>query len=56
MQQSISAGAEKNLVKRYPLVVFFVLAYVFFLLSLLAIGGMLSVRSVSPDTNSHSSV
>lgn len=49
MEQSLSAGAEKNLVKRYPLAVFFVLAYGLFLLSLLAIGGIVSVGSVSPE-------
>jgi membrane protease YdiL (CAAX protease family) len=40
--------SEKNLLKRYPLVAFFVLAYLFFFLALMLIGGLLKMISVSP--------
>ena len=40
--------SENNLLKRYPLLVFFVLAYLFFILALILIGGLLKMVSVSP--------
>ena len=43
---------EKNLLKRYPLVAFFVLAYLFFFIVLMLIGGLLKMISVSPTVMS----
>jgi uncharacterized protein len=48
MENSIFPGKEKNLIKRYPLPVFFGLAYVFFFLSLLIIGGIAMTHPISP--------
>jgi uncharacterized protein len=48
MKNNISFGTEKNLIQKYPLAAFFVMAYVFFLFSLLVIGGLRSFFTVSP--------
>ena len=39
---------EKNLIKKYPLAAFFVLAYVFFFLMLMVIGGIFTLVPISP--------
>jgi uncharacterized protein len=48
MENNISLVNEKNLIKKYPLIVFSVFSYVFFLLVLLAIGVTLNTFSISP--------
>lgn len=44
--------SEKKLLKRYPLLAFFVLAYLFFFVMLMLIGGLLKLVSVSPTVMS----
>ena len=48
MDTNATSRAEKNLVKKYPLLGFFILAYFFFFLALLIIGGITRVVSISP--------
>ena len=48
MKNNIAAVTEKNFVQKYPLLVFFVLAYVFFLASLIVIGVFVKTLSITP--------
>ncbi len=48
MKNTTLSVNEKNLIKKYPLVAFFVLAYVFFFLVLMVIGGIFTLVSISP--------
>jgi uncharacterized protein len=48
MKSNISSGTNKNLVQKYPLLGFFVLAYVFFFASLMVIGVFVFNVSISP--------
>lgn len=47
MKNNVAAVTEKNFVKKYPLLVFFVLAYVFFTISLLIAGVFVFTFSIS---------
>ncbi len=48
MKNKTLAANEKNLIKKYPLGAFFVLADVFFFLTLMVIGGIFTLVSISP--------
>ena len=48
MDTNAASRIEKNLIKTYPLLAFFILAYLFFFLALLIIGGITRVVSISP--------
>jgi len=52
MNRSTQTQPGKNLLKRYPILAFFILAYLFFFVALMFIGGFLKLVSVSPTVMS----